>query len=90
MADLNVPRLHASSICDGNYIYIFCGRSNANLYLNSFERISLTGLQSGSESWELMPIPSENMLPKVISPAVVSFNDKEIAIIKGYKNDRTE
>ena len=59
-----------------------------NNYLNSFERISLTGLQSGSESWELMPIPPENMLPKVISPAVVPYNDKEIAIIKGETKER--
>ena len=89
MADLNVPRVSASSICHGNYIYLFCGENNFDLYFNSFERISLTGLQSGSESWELMPIPSEDILPKVVSPVVVSYNDKEIALIKGDKKEGT-
>ena len=65
------------------------GHNLNETYLNSFERISLTGLQPGSESWELMPIPSEYMLPKVISFAAVSYNDKEIAIIKGDKKEGT-
>ena len=53
------------------------------LYLNSFERISLKSLKSGDGSWELMPIPAENYLPKSLSPAIVSYNDNEIALIKG-------
>ena len=83
MADLNIPRSEASSICHKDYIYIFCGMTTNNAYLNSFERISLTSLQSGGGSWELMPIPPENLLPKRISPAIVSYNDNEIVLIKG-------
>ena len=45
----------------------------------------MKGLESsgGSTSWEMMPIPAESMLPKRISPAIASYNDNEIIIIKG-------
>ena len=84
VADLNVARSDASSICHGDFIYIFCGRTNGNIFLNSFERMSVNGLESGDGAWKMMPTPAPNLLSRRISPAIASYNDNEIALIRGY------
>ena len=40
-------------------------------------------ISGGPTYWELMPIPDTSLLPKRFSPAIVSYNDNEIALIIG-------